>query len=153
MFLAEEIVLKSNIEFKIEELKEYLLSIADNEKNTDTSKIDNTVDKLFKLLDENQQRDILIDRVNRSIEVKIGKSKILMSDAIIIKNIVQRKIEVLTSLIGMCKSNSNSLFDIHNLMDNRDKLLIEHGILVNTLAANTWRIALGEKDVHKEALD
>lgn len=148
MFLAEEIVLKNNIEFKIRELKGYLLSVADSEKNTDSSEIDDTINKLFKLLDENQQKEILIDRVNRSVEVQIGKSKILMSDAIRIRDTVQKKVGILNSLINMCKINDN----IHDLMLNRDKLITEYDILNNILMANTWRITLGEKDVHEEAL-
>lgn len=144
MFLAEEIVLKDNIGFKIEDLIEYLIKTANNEANIDASKIDNAVNVVFGLLDEYQQKSILVDRANRTVKVNIGKSEILVADAISIRDTIQRKINVLTILIDSCKSNKNNLFDIHELIKNRDKLIEEFSVLDNAIEANNWRVKIGE---------
>jgi len=144
MFLAEEIVLKENMEFKIAELTDYLMKTANNEGNDDASKIDHTVNVIFNLLDECQQKSILVERANRSIKINIGKSEILVADAINIRDTISRKINILTKLINSCRSNKNSLFDIHELIKNRDKLIEEFFVLDNAIESNNWRIKIGE---------
>lgn len=144
MFLAEEILLKDNIRFKIEELIDYLVETANNENNNDASKVDKTVNVLFKLFDEYQQKEVLVDRANRSVKIQIGQSEIVVADAINIRNTINRKIGVLTELIGVCRSNKNSLFDIHELMENRDKLIEEFSVLDNTIESNNWRVKIGD---------
>lgn len=144
MFLSEEIVLRDNIGFKIAELTDYLIVVAKNEANDDVSKINNTVNALFDLLDEYQQKEILVERANRSIKIQIGKSEVLVADAINIRNTINRKIGVLTDIINTCKFNNNNLFDIHELMKNRDKLIDEFSVLDNAIESSNWRVKLGE---------
>jgi len=142
MLLAEILAKRKDIEDKIVSLKEYLFYIASEVDKQDVVKIDETVTEIYSLLDEEQQALFTIDRVNHSIDLKIGSSKVLLSDAIRLRSTIKRKIDILSTLIDMCKYNKNSEFSIPELLKNKDKLFAEYNILTKAIKVRDWTMEL-----------
>jgi len=102
------------------------------------------VSELYKLYDELQKQIFLIDKINKSIPIEIGKSKLTLADAAKLRGTIERKIEVLDELIYSCSSNKNPQFDIMELMKNRNKLLEEYYILNNIIKNKDWTTELND---------
>lgn len=144
MLLAEVLTRKRNIEWKIQDLEDYLVRLASDEFIKDSIEMDDLVSKVYDLLDEHQQQIFTIDRANNSIKIKIGNSTTTLAATIRLRETIERKMETLSSLIEACKRNKNSKFSITRLIENRDKLLAEYDILTKTIKTKDWTTELTE---------
>ena len=130
MVLAEVLIEMRNLKYKINQLRDYLFKIADNNATlADTATI-----KLLDLLDKHRSHLILINEINNSTEVSIGGSTVSLANAIIIIKTIKCKIDLLNSLV----ETEESVLDVFNLMEQRDKLLEEYTTISNGLAAIEW---------------
>jgi hypothetical protein len=130
MVLAEVLIEMRNLGLKIRQLKEYLHRTA----NHDAKLADEATIKLLDLLDKHRSHLILINKVNNNIEVVIGDSKVSLANAILITKTMERKIELLDSLI----ENEGSVLDIFSLMEQRDILMEEYTTISNGLKSIEW---------------
>jgi len=144
MVLAELLDRKNETKKKIKELRLYLGFWAANEENTDAEKIDGVLSKIYSLLDSYQQQLFLIGRVNESIKIEIGQSKVSLANAVRLRSIIQKKVDVLNDLISACEINKKGLYNILDLLNNRDKLLDEFYILDKAIKSKEWQVELGE---------
>ena len=143
MFLTEVLIKKNNIQNKLKKLEDYMLYLASNSNNKDSSKIDETLSRLYKLLGEYQNCMFVIDDAYHSIEITIGNSRATISEAVKLRKTIKEKIRLMDGLIHACEFNENSLFDIFELIENRDKLMDEYNMLNNIIKSNDWKVDLG----------
>jgi len=130
MVLAEVLIEMRNLKHKINQLRDYLFKIADNNATlADTATI-----KLLDLLDKHRSHLILINEINNSTEVSIGGSTVSLANAIIIIKTIKCKIDLLNSLV----ETEESVLDVFSLMEQRNKLLEEYTTISNGLAAIEW---------------
>jgi len=147
MVLAEVVIKKKDLKKRVFELEEYLVCLASNEGNQkNASDIDSTVSSIYLLIDEIQQHVFTIDKVNNSVEIKIGNSTTTLSSAIRLRNTVNKKIGILDRLIGVCKNNNDSSFSIISLLENKDKLLAEFNLLNSAIKLKDWSTRLMDND-------
>jgi hypothetical protein len=130
MVLAEILIEKENLKRKIEELELVLIRAS----RSDVEAADEANTKLLDLMDKYRSHLILINKINNSIEVNIGGSVISLANAILITKTIERKVELLDSLIR----DESSILDVFSLMEQRDKLLDEYVSMSNTLKAIEW---------------
>jgi len=109
MVLAEVLIEMRNLKHKINQLRDYLFKIADNNATlADTATI-----KLLDLLDKHRSHLILINEINNSTEVSIGGSTVSLANAIIIIKTIKCKIDLLNSLV----ETEESVLDVFSLME------------------------------------
>jgi len=144
MLLAELLDRKNETKEKIKELRLHLGFWAANEQNTDSEKIDGVLTGVYSLLDIYQQQLFLIGKVNESVKIEIGQSKVTLANAVKLRSIIQKKIDVLNDLIHACEFNKKSLYNILDLMENKDKLLDEYYVLNRAIKSKDWQVELGE---------
>lgn len=130
MVLAEVLIEMRNLRQKIKQLESYLHRTA----GQDTTVADEATIKLLDLLDKHRSHLILINKINNSIEVSIGGSKVSLANAILITKTMRRKIDLLDSLI----EDEHSILDVFSLVEQRDKLLEEYTTISNGLQAIEW---------------
>lgn len=144
MVLADVLNKKKDLEAKIFDLKEYLVCLASNEDNKKdvSSEIDSTVSSIYSLVDDVQQSIFTIDKVNSSVEIKIGNSTTTLANAVRLRDTIDKKIVVLDKLIEACKNNYSTTFSISDLLDNKDKLLAEFNLLNSAIKQKDWSTEL-----------
>lgn len=134
MVLAEVLIEKFNLEKRIQQLERFLYRMS----NVSAEQTDKAVRKLLELLDKHRSHLILLNRINNETEVTIGDSKVSLANAILIIKTMEKKIELLDDLIDNCAENS--VLDIFNLMEQRDKLLEECTLISNNVTALEWSV-------------
>jgi hypothetical protein len=132
MVLAEVLIEKFNLEKRIKQLERFLYRMS----NVSAEQTDKAVKKLLELLDKHRSHLILLNRINNETEVTIGDSAVSLANAVLIIKTMEKKIELLDDLIDNC--NENSVLDIFNLMEQRDKLLEECTLISNNVTALEW---------------
>jgi len=141
MLVSELIKRKDVIKQKLGELEFYLEKIADaNSKKTldNASLYGSVLNNMFELLDKYQNYIILLDRSNKETEISVGKSTIKKSDALILREIVEEKVRILTVLA----TNDDPVIDIPNLLIQRDKLIEEQILLNNAIEESDWGVSI-----------
>jgi hypothetical protein len=141
MLVSELIKRKNIIKQKLSELEFYLEKIANvNSKKTldNASLYGSVLNNMFELLDKYQNYIILLDRSNKETEISVGKSTIKKSDALILREIVEEKIRILTVLA----TNDDPVIDIPNLLIQRDKLIEEQILLNNAIEESDWGVSI-----------
>jgi len=132
MVLAEVLIEKRNLEQKICLLNDYIFKIS----KISSDETDRAIKKLIELVDKHRSHLILINRINNSIEVTIGSSKVSLANAVLITKTIDRKIDLLNGLLAGCDGNDTLIF--FDLMAQRDKLLEEHTTISNGLKSIEW---------------
>lgn len=130
MVLAEIIIEKDNLKKRINELEMLLVRAS----RTDVKVADEANTRLLDLIDKYRSHLILINKINNSIEITIGGSKLSLANAILITKTIKKKIDLLDSLI----KDETNIFDIFSLIEQRDKLTEEYVSISNTLKAMEW---------------
>ena len=141
MLVSELIKRKDVIKQKLGELEFYLEKIADaNSKKTldNASLYGSVLNNMFELLDKYQNYIILLDRSNKETEINVGTSTIRKSDALILREIVEEKIRIITVLA----TNDDPVIDVPNLLIQRDKLIEEQILLNNAIEESDWRVGI-----------
>ncbi len=130
MVLAEVLIEMKNLDKKIKQLEDYLYRVVDQ----DAKLADKVTIKLLDLLDKYRSHLILINNINNNTEVSIGGSKVSLANAIIITKTMERKIELIDSLI----ENYRSILDVFSLIEQRDGLMEEYTMISNELKSIEW---------------
>ena len=125
MHLIELVYEKRMVDKKIAELKAIL-----HHESTE-----NITKALLEAIDVKQNKVLSICAANHKSYIHIGTTKIDVSTALIIRNTMQQKMDILTNLIN----DSNSTLDKLELMTQRDSyheqlVLLNIGILRNDLS-------------------
>jgi len=131
MVLAEVLIEKKYIKKRIKQLKKVLEEII----TENTELADKATKKLIDLFDRYRSHLILINKINNSVVVNIGGSKVSLVNTVLIVKTIKKKIDLLDDLI----SSKGSVLDVFNLIDQRDKLLVEYITISNELKAIEWR--------------
>lgn len=131
MLVLELLLRKKNLKLQIDELKKFLLT---EEASGNINKATNTA---FELEDKLQQYIVALNISNNETTIQVGKSKINVAAAIILRNTTQKKIDILTDLIG-----NNIKIDIFNLIAQRNGFLEEFILLDKAIKSSDWKVEL-----------
>jgi hypothetical protein len=130
MVLAEVIIEAQNIKQKIGQLKSYLDKITvDN-----ADKIDLATKRLIDLFDKYRSHLILINTINNDVKMVVGDSEISIANTLLIIKTMKSKIDLLNNVI----ETKDNFLDVFDLMDKRDKLLVEYTTISNKLKYTEW---------------
>jgi len=129
MYLKEKLNELDILKQKIMELHHSLLSISDEQEK------DVLADALFKSIDELQNTKIIIDKVNSQTMINVGGTTISISTAIIIRDNLKRKIDVISDII-----RSNTVLDTLTLMSQRDSFFVEYNSINKSIMLADWGI-------------
>jgi hypothetical protein len=132
MYLGEILNEMENLRFKIDQLESLFFKSA----KTDSDKANELIKKLFELVDKYRSHLILINKINNEKEIKIGESKLNLANAVLLKNTLKYKIDILNRLI----SDDTSYTDIQSLIDNREKFYVEYKAIATELESFEWRM-------------
>ena len=130
MVLAEVLTELFNIKYKMSQLEHYLCRVS----SIDASMSDEATTKLLDLMDKHRSHLMMINKLNNSTEVTIGKTEVSLADALLIANTMKRKIDLLNTLIN----NKDCKLDVLSLMAQRDKLLNEYTAISSGLKIVEW---------------
>lgn len=120
---------KDNIQF----LNDCLSKLCDNDV-IDVSVISNLTSKLFNLLDEHQKLITTLSRKNNSTEVEIGDVVTSVSDAVLLRSVLDKKISIISDVIN---SNNTSL-DVVGLLKIKTGLEEQYVLVNNVIKASDW---------------
>jgi hypothetical protein len=134
MYLGEVLQEKESLLFKIQQLEQLFFKVA----KTDSDKANELIKKLFDLLDKYRSHLILINKINNKEEIVIGDSKINLANAVLLRDTLERKIEILNRLI----LEESAYTDVSSLIENRDKFQIEYKMISNELKSFEWRMKI-----------
>jgi hypothetical protein len=134
MFLGEVLQEKENLEFKISQLEGLFFKVA----KIDSDKANELIKKLFDLLDKYRSHLILLNKINNKEEIEIGGSKINLANAVLLRETLEQKIEILNKLI----LEESSYTDVTSLIENRDKFYVEYKTISNELKSFEWRMTI-----------
>ena len=132
MVLAEVLIEKENLANKIQQLQSYIYRMY----SSSTDQTDKAVKKFLELTDKYRSHLILINRVNNEVEVTIGDSNVSLANAILIVKTIKKKIDLLEDLIET--ADNETVMDVFNLMEQRDKLLEEYNLISNEVKVLEW---------------
>lgn len=139
MVLAEILIETKNLKKKINQLLTYLDKVAAR----DSDITDQATTKLLGLLDKHRSHLILINRVNNETNISVAESKLSLANAIIILKTIEKKINILDSLID----KEDCVLDVLNLVRNRDQLLEEYTAISKEIQAQEWRIEIDQESM------
>lgn len=116
MNLRDLIYKKNLLDIKIQELRNILNKLPQ----------DDVAKELVVLLDERQQVVLNIKNANSQCYLTIGSNKFDLNSAVIIRDSIQRKVDILTELIN---SESDHSLDRMQLIEQRDKFMEDFTLL------------------------
>jgi hypothetical protein len=134
MYLGEVLQEKENLLFKIQQLEQLFFKVS----KTDSDKANDLIKKLFDLLDKYRSHLILINKINNKEEIVIGDSKINLANAVLLRDTLERKIEILNRLI----LEESAYTEVSSLIENRDKFQVEYKMISNELKSFEWRMKI-----------
>lgn len=129
MYLYELVTQNKTLDIKIKELK----SILDDELR------DEVAQELLDLIEIKQSKIISISIANNKSEITIGSTTTSVTAAVVIRDTIQKKIDLLTDMIN---SKDNKL-DKLNLIRQRDKFFDEHVFIDMAIKRNDLAVSLG----------
>lgn len=98
---------------------------------------DDLVKELLNVMDEVQNTLLVLSRVNSQTMISIGQSKIDINTAVIIRNTIKAKIDLISNII-----KSDNKLDTLTLMTQREKLLEEYNGLNRAIRLADWGVTL-----------
>ena len=128
MFLRQKLDKRKNIKNKIKELRGWLLK-------SDPS--DELITLLLVQLDELQNINLIIDKVNQQTLVTIGGTQTNLATAIEIRNTIRSKIDLITDLIA-----THTSLDITSLLEQRDNFMAELNSIDGAIRITDWNVNL-----------
>lgn len=130
MRLANLVCEKRMLKRKIDELKIVL-------KHDNSEDI---VQELFVQLELLQAKKVNLSTINNQVKINLGGKEVVVSTAIVIRDIMKEKMNVLTELI----INNNCKLNKLELMKRRDDIYEEVTLLSNKILANDLSIKIGD---------
>jgi len=131
MYLREKLDEKELIKTKIEELNIHVL-------HTSNIVNDEVVSHLLSCIDDLQNINLILDKVNQQTKLLVGKTEITISTAVEIRNAIKSKIDVITKLI----TKDENKLDILNLIKQRDGIIEEYNSINNAIRLIDWSVKL-----------
>ncbi len=131
MYLREKLDEKELIKIKIKELQNSIM-VNTNDAN------DNVVKALLVYIDDLQNINLILDRVNHQTTLLVGSTDIDISTAVEIRRAINSKINVITRLIN----KDTSKLDVLVLVEQRDKLIVEYDSINNAIRRMDWSVKL-----------
>jgi len=131
MYLREKLDEKELIKIKIKELQNSIM-VNTNDAN------DNVVKALLVYIDDLQNINLILDRVNHQTTLLVGSTDIDISTAVEIRRAINSKINVITRLIN----KDTSKLDVLVLVEQRDKLIVEYNSINNAIRRMDWSVKL-----------
>lgn len=128
MFLRQKLDKRKNIKTKIKELRGWLLR---------STPSDELIKLLLVQLDELQNINLIINKVNQQTLIKIGGTETNLATAIEIRNTIKSKIDLITNLIA-----THITLDITSLLEQRDDLMAEFSSIDRAIRMTDWNINL-----------
>ena len=140
MLLAELLIRKDYLKYKMVELKNNLL--------TSNIRMENRreiTDHLFSLIDEYQKYVILINRMNNSVTIKVADSELNIANALKIKENINSKMDILSNIIEMNRTNDKTDYSVLDLIKQRDKLMEEYIMISSSVFSQDWKTDIEQK--------
>lgn len=156
MFLAEIVADRNQLTRKIDEAKEYLMFLVNNDSATNHKNFTETLDSLFNYLAQYQSKTILINKLIHNVDIKIGDSDTKMSNVIELRNSFEARSNILLDLIkaSKIKQSSNSVLDLDKLIKDRESLLEEINKLNKILEHTSWNVSIENKqNIEQDSTD
>jgi hypothetical protein len=97
-------------------------------------KIDLATKRLIDLFDKYRSHLILINTINNDVKMVVGDSEISIANTLLIIKTMKSKIDLLNNVI----ETKDNFLDVFDLMDKRDKLLVEYTTISNKLKYTEW---------------
>ena len=129
LYLSELLKNKKVLDKKIEELARAL----------DTDQDEKLAKALFNLIDARQSSLLQIDAANHNSLINLSGTEVTITVAIIVRDTIKGKIEVLTSLI----ENEHCKLDKLELQHQRDKFYEEYNLLSMGIERNDLQVKIG----------
>jgi len=134
MFLSEVLIEMETLKSKIFQLEKYLKqAIIDN-----INLYEETITKLFELIDKYRSHLILINKVNNQVNINIGGSSVSLANAILILDALKHKIEIMDSLIDDCKDFEYGT----KLIDERNVLSSDFNVIFGQIKSIEWKTTI-----------
>ena len=130
MRLANLVYEKRMLKRKIDELK--IILKYDNSENI--------IQELFVQLELLQAKKVNLNTVNSQVKIDLGGKEVVVSTAIVIRDVMKEKMNILTGLI----INNDCKLDKLELMRRRDDIYEEVTLLSNKILANDLSIKIGD---------
>lgn len=134
MYLREKLDELDLIKNKIFELKNHVCQRS----NLTDEERDNIVKDIIDYIDKIQNIKLVLNKVNNQTIVEIANSELDLKTAVIIKNSIKEKIDLITDFIN----NSNNNLDVLTLMSQRDELINEFDAVNNSIRIADWSIKI-----------
>ena len=134
MYLREKLDELKNLKQKIKELTYYLNN---NGSSLNHEQVDVVVKYLLSCIEEIQNICLILNKVNSQTVISIGTSKIDVNKAVIIRDTISKKINLITNLL-----KNNKLLDVINLIGDRDTLLAEYNSINNAIRMADWSVKI-----------
>ena len=145
MFLGELFNEIDNINVKIDRLMSRLEKLVSDVGGDRKREINDGVTELFRMISEKQAKNILINRVLGSVELKVNEARASLQDATEIRKSILERINLLSVLIEKHYDNDSGQTDLSDLFNKRTELYDEGVTLNNIIDSNIWNVRVGEK--------
>lgn len=132
MYLREKLDELDLIKNKVFELKNYVCQ----KSNLTDEERDDIVKDILDYIDKIQNIKLVLNKVNNQTTVEIANSKLDLKTAVIIKNSIKEKIDLITDFIN----NNNNDLDVLTLISQRDELINEFNTVNNSIRIADWSV-------------
>jgi hypothetical protein len=148
MLLSEAIKEKEYIEGLIYDLKDYIKSLTSVRDKSDLKMAKNSVDgrleELRELYKRYQKFCTIIERAKDASAIKLNDTEINLTDAVVIRDSMQHKLKVLSSIAHNAMSKENEGFhicvDLEDLFDELNDLRLDIKTLNSQIEYAFWNI-------------
>jgi len=130
MYLREKLDELKLLKQKIAELEFYVC-------NSNTDKKDDLVKAVLSYIEDVQNIKLILNKVNNQSLINVGTSKIDTNTAIIIRNTLNTKINLISSII-----KNNTALDILTLVEQRDALIEEYNAINKAIRLADWSVQI-----------
>ena len=128
MFLRQKLDKRKNIKNKIKELKSWSLR---------STPSDELIKLLLAQLDELQNINLIINKVNQQTLITIGGTQLNITTAVEIRDTIKSKMDLITDLIA-----TDTSLDITNLIEQRDNFMDEYNSIDGAIRITDWNVKL-----------
>jgi hypothetical protein len=96
--------------------------------------------ELFVQLELLQAKKVNLSTINNQVKIDLGGKEVVVSTAVIIRDTMKEKMDILTALI----TNSGCKLNKLDLMKQRDGVYEEYALLSHKITANDLSVRIGE---------
>jgi hypothetical protein len=114
--------------------------IESNANDLDQSEFDLLIERYFSNIDRIQSIYFFLDKVNSELDVKVGKEKVSVSVALVIKKHLQKKINFIDSIIEDIDYDN-----IMNILSIREDLKKEFNSINSIVSYNDWSVSIDDQ--------